>query len=58
VVFNVQRPTTEPIINIADYFLWALQRKFERGEEWYVEYLEHRIQSVQELYQATDKVGT
>jgi len=49
VVFNVQQPTTEPIINIADYFLWALQRKFEKGEGGYVHYLASRIRSVQEL---------
>jgi hypothetical protein len=46
----VQQPTTEPIINIADYFLWALQRKFERDETRYVDFLGTRIRSVQSLY--------
>jgi hypothetical protein len=49
-VFNVQQPTTEPIINIADYFLWALQRKFEKNETRYVDFLGTRIRSVQNLY--------
>jgi hypothetical protein len=52
ITFNVQHPTTEPLINIADYFLWALQRKFERGESRYVDYLGSRIRSVQALYQS------
>ena len=49
-VFNVQKPTTEPIINIADYFLWALQRKIERDENRYVDFLETQISSVINLY--------
>ena len=49
-VFNVQKPTTEPIINIADYFLWALQRKIERGEDRYVDFLDTKINSVINLY--------
>ncbi|RVU26976.1 hypothetical protein EOJ36_02975 [Sandaracinomonas limnophila] len=49
-VFNVQKPTTEPIINIADYFLWALQRKIERGENRYVDFLDTKINSVINLY--------
>lgn len=44
--FNVQHPTKEPIINIADYFLWALQRKFEKNESRYVEFLGDRIISI------------
>lgn len=50
IVFNVQKPTTEPIINIADYFLWALQRKIERGEKRYADYLDKQINSVIHLY--------
>lgn len=48
--FNVQQPTSEPIINIADYCLWALQRQFERGETRYVEFLRPRIGVIQEIY--------
>ena len=42
-VFNIQKPTTEPIINITDYFLWAIQRKWERNDERYINYLASKI---------------
>jgi hypothetical protein len=51
VQFNVQRPTTEPIINIADYFLWSIQRKVERNETRYFNYLSNKINNVKYLYQ-------
>ena len=46
VVFNVQYPTTEPIINLADYFLWAIQREYEKGEQRYIEYLGRQIKTL------------
>jgi len=49
-VFNVQHPTTEPIINLADYFLWALQRKWERKEDRYVDFLGKKVKTVQNIY--------
>lgn len=54
-VFNVQQPTTEPVINLADYFLWALQRKIERGEKRYADFLENQISSVVNLYLEEDE---
>lgn len=54
-VFNVQQPTVEPIINLVDYFLWALQRKIERGEKRYVDFLETQISSVVNLYTEDDE---
>jgi hypothetical protein len=57
-VFNVQQPTSEPIINIVDYFLWAVQRYIERGESRYMDFLNARIRSVSYLYQETDQAGT
>ena len=50
VVFNVQQPTAEPILNISDYFCWAVQRVFERGEIRYYEYISDKIALVQDLY--------
>jgi hypothetical protein len=47
VVFNVQQPTGEPIINMADYYLWAIQRWVERKEDRYVNFLEDKIKSYQ-----------
>jgi hypothetical protein len=49
-VFNIQFPTTEPIINLADYFLWALQRKMERGENRYIDFLNSRVGNISTLY--------
>lgn len=49
-VFNVQKPTAEPIINLVDYFLWALQRKIERNENRYVDFLGKQIVNVTNLY--------
>lgn len=50
IAFNVQKPSTEPIINMVDYFLWALQRQIERGENRYVDFLDKQINSVIHLY--------
>jgi hypothetical protein len=49
-VFNVQQPTTEPLINIVDYFLWALQRKIEKEETRYFKFIENQINSITNLY--------
>jgi len=50
VVFNVQSPLTEPLLNISDYFCWALQRVFERGEVRFYEALCDKIALVHDLY--------
>lgn len=50
IVFNVQDPTIEPLINIADYFCWAVQRVFEKGEIRYYDYISDQIGSVIDLY--------
>jgi hypothetical protein len=50
VVFNVQYPSTEPLLNIADYFCWAVQRVFERGETRFYDYLNDKISLVIDLY--------
>ena len=50
VVFNVQNQTSEPLLNIADYFCWSIQRVFERGEIRYYTYLQDKIKQVIDLY--------
>ncbi|TLU83603.1 MAG: hypothetical protein FDX21_07410 [Chlorobium sp.] len=50
VVFNVQQPTTEPLLNISDYFCWTIQRVFERGEMRFYEYISDQVTLVQDLY--------
>ncbi|MGF1638523.1 MAG: DUF3800 domain-containing protein [Cyclobacteriaceae bacterium] len=50
VVFNVQNHTNEPLLNISDYFCWAIQRVFERGETGYYDFITNKISLVVDLY--------
>jgi len=50
VVFNVQNPRTEPLINIADYLCWAVQRVFEKGETRFYNYMIDKISLVVDIY--------
>ena len=50
VVFNVQKPTIEPILNLADYFCWSIQRVFEKGETRFYDYVSNKISVVWDLY--------
>ena len=49
-VFNIQNPHTDPLLNVADYFCWAIQRVFEKGEMRYYNYLREKISLVVDLY--------
>jgi hypothetical protein len=50
VVFNVQYPKTEPLLNLADYFCWAIQRVFEKGETRYYDFIKEKISLIVDLY--------
>lgn len=50
VVFNVNYPTKDPLLNLADYCCWAVQRVFERGETRYYNYIKDKISLVVDLY--------
>jgi len=50
VVFNVQTPRTEPLLNVADYLCWAVQRVFEQGDMRHYNYLMSQIRLVVDLY--------
>lgn len=50
VVFNVQTPLREPLLCVADYLGWAVQRVFERGETRFYDYLREKIRLVVDLY--------
>lgn len=50
VIFNVQNPTTEPLLNVVDYFCWSIQRVFERGETRYYDFVADRVSLVLDLY--------
>lgn len=52
VVFNVQNHRTEPLLNIADYFCWSVQRVFEKGETRYYDFLSDKISLIVDLYDA------
>ena len=49
-VFNVQNPRTEPLLTVADYLCWAVQRVFEQGEVRHYNYLAEKIRLVVDLY--------
>jgi hypothetical protein len=58
VVFNVQNHQQEPLLNIADYFCWAVQRVFERGETRYYDFLGERISLIVDLYDQSSYAGS
>ena len=53
VVFNVQTPLTEPLLSVADYLAWSVQRVFEMGDMRYYTYLREKIRLVVDLYDTT-----
>lgn len=52
VEFNVLYPRQEPLLNVADYFCWAVQRVFERGETRYYDHIKEQISLVIDVYDA------
>ena len=50
ILFQVQNPTQEPLLNLADYLCWAVQRVFERGETRYYNFVKEKISLVIDLY--------
>lgn len=57
VVFNVQTPRTEPLLNVADYLCWSVQRVFEQGDLRHYEYLKKQIRLVVDLYDSDKYQG-
>ena len=53
VLFDVQNQYSEPLLNISDYFCWAIQRVFERREIRYYEFLKEKISIVIDLYDSS-----
>jgi len=51
VVFNVTQPVQEPLLNVADYFCWAVQNVFEKGETRFYNYLKEKISLVIDIYE-------
>ncbi|HMN91145.1 MAG TPA: hypothetical protein PKD70_14865 [Saprospiraceae bacterium] len=58
VEFNVQNHRKEPLLNISDYFCWAVQRVFERGECRYYNFLNDKVSLVVDLYDEDNYKGS
>ena len=56
-MFNVQNQITEPLLNVADYFCWAIQRVLERGEMRYYNFLQEKISLIVDLYDSEKYSG-
>jgi len=50
IVFNVQTPLSEPLLCVADYFMWSIQRVFEKGDVRSYNYLSDKISTVIDIY--------
>jgi hypothetical protein len=50
VLFEVKKPSQEPLLNLADYLCWAVQRVFEKGEIRYYNLVKNKISLVVDLY--------
>jgi len=57
VLFEVQNPTREPLLNLADYLCWAVQRVFEKGETRYYNLIKEKISLVIDLYDDVNVVN-
>jgi len=57
VVFNVQTPRTEPLLCIADYLCWSVQRVFERGEMRHYDFVKEKVSLVVDLYDTENYAG-
>ena len=57
VVFNVTKPLQEPLLNIADYLCWTVQRVFEKGETRYYDFVMEKISLVVDLYDTDNYAG-
>ncbi len=42
-------PSQEPCLQIIDYYVWALQRLYERGEERYFQFAEPKFERIIDL---------
>ncbi|MDD8017291.1 MAG: DUF3800 domain-containing protein [Bacteroidota bacterium] len=57
IVFDVQNHKTEPLLNIADYLCWAVQRVFEKGEMRYYNFIEEKVSLVVDIYDTANYEG-
>jgi len=48
--FNVQSPRKEPLLSVADYLCWSVQRVFERGETRFYDSIMDKASVIIDLY--------
>lgn len=58
VTFNVQNQRTEPLLNVADYLCWSVQRVFERGDLRPYSFIQDKIRLVVDLYDSEKYKGS
>lgn len=46
----IQQNSEEPLLQAADYLLWAVQRMYERGESRFFNYMKEKIEQVIEVF--------
>lgn len=49
-VFNIQTPRKEPLLVVADYLCWAVQRVFERGDLRSYDFIADKISVIIDIY--------
>lgn len=57
IVFNVTTPAQEPILWIADYLCWAVQRVLERGEVRHYDFIREKVVQACDLYDKANYTG-
>lgn len=58
VAFSVHKFIDEPLLAVPDYFCWAVQRVFERGETRFYQYMKDKIPLVLDLYDTKGYKGS
>lgn len=48
--FNIRKFRDEPLLSVADYFCWAIQRVFEAGETRFYDFVSDKIERVADIY--------
>ena len=56
VSFNETNPITEPLLNVADYMCWTIQRIFEKGETRYYDFIAEKVSLVADIYDVENYV--
>lgn len=54
----VQTPSQIPMLQVADYSLWTINRAFERGDFRYYKFLSEKIALIQDIFDTTNYPNT